>query len=395
MNAMVRSTSLIVGESILAFIRRSKILPADAAVVSGMLQSGAKETVYPKEPPPDAGVLKMNPDPNGSRPTRSAADMAIELLLVPWAGVLAALVVISVLLSFLTPYFWTMDNIFGTVALYFSWICIAGFGEGLVLIGGGLDLSVGSTMGLSGMVSALMLANAFPVWLAISAGLMVGAVAGLVNGALVTWVGLNPFIATLGTLGVMRGVSYGVVRGSTIALPDSSAASSFAYLGNGAIGVIPLPVFIMLIVGAILLVVMNNTAFGRRVYAIGGGEQASRLLGLQVNKIKIVLYVICGILAAVGGLLLTARAGTAMPDAGIGYELEVIAAVVIGGTSLSGGAGTIPGILIGAALLGVIDNGIVLLGIDGYWQQSITGFVIVLAAALDIARRRVQARKLR
>jgi ribose transport system permease protein len=193
----------------------------------------------------------------------------------------------------------------------------------------------------------------------------------------------------------MRGISYGIVRGSTIPLPDTDSAAEFSFLGNGHFGPVPVPVIIMLAVGVILLVLMNNTTFGRKVYAIGGNENAARLLGLSVNRIKVILYIISGVLAALGGMLLTARAGTALPDAGTGYELGVIAAVVIGGTSLSGGAGTIPGILIGAALLGVIDNGIVLLGIDGYWQQSITGIVIVLAAALDVLRRKVQSRKLR
>jgi ribose transport system permease protein len=321
-------------------------------------------------------------------------QIAEQLLLVPWSGVLLSLVLICIALGWTSKYFFTANNIVYTVALYFSWICIAGFGEGLVLIGGGLDLSVGSTMGLSGTVAALALSSGAPLWLALGGGLAVGAIVGLTNGLIVTRLGLNPFIATLGSLSVVRGLTYGVVRGNSVALPDTDAASGFAYLGNGTIFLVPIPVLVMLVIGIALLVVLNGTAFGRRVYAVGGNENAARLLGLNVNRVKLTLYMLSGTLAAVGGLLLTARAGTALPDAATGYELEVIAAVVIGGTSLSGGSGTIPGILIGAALLGVIDNGIVLLGIDGYWQQAITGLVIVLAATLDMARRRLQARKL-
>lgn len=352
--------------------------------------------------PAGAEVIPINerpyPDEPNPQKVRSLFDavsqISAQLLLVPWAGVLLALILICIALGCSTKYFFTTNNIIYTVALYFSWICIAGFGEGLVLIGGGLDLSVGSTMGLSGTLAALALSSGAPLWLSLCAGLAVGAVVGLTNGLVVTRLGLSPFIATLGSLSVVRGLTYGVVRGNSVALPDTDAASEFGYLGNGTIFLVPIPVLIMLVIGIALLVVLNGTAFGRRVYAVGGNENAARLLGLDVNRVKLILYVLAGTLSALGGLLLTARAGTALPDAATGYELEVIAAVVIGGTSLSGGSGTIPGILIGAALLGVIDNGIVLLGIDGYWQQTITGLVIVLAATLDMARRRLQARKL-
>jgi ribose transport system permease protein len=320
--------------------------------------------------------------------------MPAQLILVPWAGVLLALALITVFLSISSPYFLTVNNIVYTVALYFTWICIAGFGEGLVLIGGGLDLSVGSTMGLSGTVTALALSSGYSLWVSLLAGLMLGVIVGITNGLVVTRVGLNPFIATLGSLSVVRGLTYGIADGTSIALPNTNAANEFSYLGNGTIWSVPIPVIIMLVIGLVLLIVLNGTAFGRRIYAVGGNENAARLLGLNVKKIKVILYVLSGFFSAVGGLLLTARAGTALPDAATGYELEVIAAVVIGGTSLSGGSGTIPGILIGAALLGIIDNGIVLLGINGYWQQTITGLVIVLAATLDIVRRRLQARRI-
>ncbi len=306
---------------------------------------------------------------------------------------LLALLVLGTAISFESPYFLTEGNILGTVAVYFSWICIAGFGEAVVMIGGGLDLAVGSTMGFAGMVAALVLSGGGALWLALLAGVAAGAAIGLVNGLAITRIGLNPFITTLGTLSVVRGVTYGIVQGAAITPPDTPAGQAFATLGTGAVAGIPVPVLVLVAIGIVLLVVLNQTPFGRHVYAVGGNEAAARLLGLNVNRLKLIMYLISGVLAAIGGVLLTAKSGTALPDAGTGYELNVIAAVIIGGTSLYGGRGTIPGVLIGAALLGVINNGIVLVGLAGYWQQFITGMVIVAAATLDIARERLQARR--
>ena len=313
------------------------------------------------------------------------------ILLIPWAGVLIALLAISAALSVASPYFLSIDNIFGTVAVYFSWICIAGFGEAIVMIGGGLDLAVGSTMGLGGMICCIGLSAGLGLWLAILAGLAAGLVIGLANAIAITRIRLNPFIATLGSLSIVRGLTYGIVQGAAITPPDDAAGQVFSMLGNGTVGPVPIPVLIMLAIGLILIVLMNQTPFGRHIYAVGGNEAAARLLGLKVDRIKLAMYLLSGLLSALGGILLAAKAGTALPDAATGYELDVIAAVIIGGTSLYGGRGTIPGVLIGAALLGVINNGIVLLGLAGYWQQLITGLVIAAAATLDVARQRLEA----
>lgn len=323
-------------------------------------------------------------------PRHPVARLLAPLLFVPWAGVLLALLIISAALTLTTPYFLTSSNIFGTVAVYFSWICISGFGEALVMIGGGLDLSVGSTMGLAGMVSAMALSAGSSLVVGLLAGVAVGIVVGVANGLLVTRIGLNPFIATLGTLSVIRGLTYGIVQGNAVTPPSNSVGNDFANLGTGSLWVIPYPVIIMLVIGFILMILLNQTPWGRYVYAIGGNEPAARLLGLNVNRFKMLMYVICGLASAIGGVLLTAKSGTALPDAATGYELNVIAAVIIGGTSLTGGRGTVPGVLIGAALLGVINNGIVLAGLAGYWQQLIVGLVIVVAATLDVLRRRLE-----
>lgn len=314
----------------------------------------------------------------------------LDFFLLPWTGVLIALILISALLSVASPYFFSTGNIIGTVAVYFSWICIAGFGEAMVMIGGGLDLSVGSTMGLSGMIAALVLSSGMGLTLAILAGLAAGAAVGLANGLVITRIGLNPFITTLGSLSIVRGLTFGVVQGMAVTPPNNPAGTLFSDLGTATLLGIPDPVLIMLGLGVAVHILMTTTPFGRHVYGLGGSENASRLLGLNVDRLKIKLYVASGLLAAVGGMLLTAKAGTALPDAATGYELKVIAAVIIGGTSLAGGRGTIPGVLIGAALLGVIADGIVLLGLAGYWQQLITGLVIIAAAAIDILRRRLE-----
>ncbi len=312
-----------------------------------------------------------------------------ELVLVPWAGVLVGLVVVAAIVALISPYFLTVSNILGNVALYFSWFAIAGFGEALVMIGGGLDLSVGSVMGLSGMAVALVLSAGAPLWLSLLAGLLTGAVAGAINGLAVTRLGLNAFIATLATLGVFRGITYGAVQGLAVTPPDNAAGTAFSVLGSATIASVPIPVAVMIVLAIITLVLLNNTPLGRHIYALGGNESATRLLGLNVKRLQMLLYTLSGVTAAIGGVLLTARAGTALPDAAEGYELQVIAGVIIGGVSLAGGRGTIPGVLIGAALLGVINNGIVLAGLAGYWQQLITGLVIAAAAALDVLRQRL------
>ena len=316
-----------------------------------------------------------------------------QLMLVPWAGVLVALIVISAAISIASPYFLTTSNILGNIAVYFSWICMAGFGEAVVMIGGGLDLSVGSIMGLAGMLSTMVLTGGGGIVPAVLAGLAAGAAVGVCNALAVTRIGLNPFIATLGSLSIVRGLTYGIVSGAAVTPPDDPAGHIFATLGTATVWLVPLPVLIMLVIGAALTVLMNQTPLGRHIYAVGGNEPAARLLGLKVERTKLIMYILSGLLSALGGILLAAKAGTALPDAATGYELQVIAAVIIGGTSLYGGRGTIPGVLIGAALLGVINNGIVLLGLAGYWQELITGVVIGAAATLDVVRQRLEAQR--
>lgn len=271
----------------------------------------------------------------------------------------------------------------------FSWIAISAFGETLVIITAGIDLSVGSTMALAGMFTALALTSwGLPVVPGVIVGLLTGAIIGLLNGLLISKAKLPPFIATLGLMSIARGICYGVAKGQ----PVRGLPKDFNFLGQYDLPVfgfgVPLPVIVMFVLAIIMSLFLTRTVWGYRIYALGGNEQAAGLSGINTGRIKILVYTLCGLLSGLGGLLMTARLGVAAPTAALGYELDVIAAVVIGGTSLVGGEGTILGVLIGAAIMQVLRNGLVLLGFDPYWQPAAIGLVIIVAITLDQLRKR-------
>lgn len=299
-------------------------------------------------------------------------------------NVLLALLVVSTLISLASPYFLTTNNLMG-VARAFSLTAIMSIGMVMVIITGGIDLSVGSVMGLSSLVTALMFAAGMPSSVAIAAGLGIGLVAGLANGILVTVVGLPPFIATLGTLSIGRGLMYMVTHGVPVT-PETP--ESFSILGQGYIGFVPVPVVIMIVLTIVFSIVMKKTRFGRHVYATGGNEAAARLSGVRNNRVKLMVYMLSGLISALAGIIAFSRYLSAEPASGFGAELDVIAAAAIGGASLSGGVGSVAGAVIGAALTGVIANGVVLMNIDTYAQQAITGAVILIAVSIDIIRSR-------
>jgi ribose transport system permease protein len=311
-----------------------------------------------------------------------------------WRGVLRAqeigifviLMAMVALLSLTTSTFLTSVNIFN-ILRSFSWIAISGFGESMVIITGGIDLSVGSVMAFSGLVSAMLLAAGISVPLAVLGGLLAGAFLGLLNGLMITKAKLAPFIATLGMLLMARGLCYGLTGGWPVRdLPDS-----FVNLGQYDIPVagvgVPVPLIFMLVIGAIMATFLTRTVWGYRIYAVGGNETAARLSGINTDRTKVMVYTLCGFLTAIGGLLMTARLGVAAPTAATGYELDVIAAAVVGGTSLAGGEGTILGVLIGAAIMQVLRTGLVLTGVSAYWLQAVQGLVIVVAIMLDQLRK--------
>jgi ribose transport system permease protein len=250
---------------------------------------------------------------------------------------------------------------------------------------GGIDLSVGSVLGLSSLITALCFDSGFSMPVCIAAGVLVGLVFGSFNGLLVTIVGLPPFIATLGTLSIGRGLMYMITHGVPLT-PETPDA--FASIGQGYVGFVPVPVVIMAVMMVGFSILMRKTRFGRHVYATGGNERAARLSGVKTDRVKFLVYVLSGLISGIAGIVSFSRYLSAEPASGFGAELDVIAAAAIGGASLSGGIGSVEGAVIGAALAGIIANGVVLMNIDTYAQQAITGAVILIAVGLDVLRSR-------
>lgn len=302
---------------------------------------------------------------------------------------LIALFFLCLALALMTENFMTADNFWNVMRQISVNVCIS-VGMTLVILTAGIDLSVGSILALCGAITAGLLKSGvsipsanlyvgFTVFGVIIAGLLAGGALGFVNGYAITKFKVPPFVATLAMLTMARGFTMLWTKGH----PITGLGDSFGFLGTGWFMGIPMPVWISGIVVFVAVVLTNKTRFGRYVYAIGGNENAARLSGIPIKKIKIWVYALAGILAAVGGLLVTARLDSAQPNAGISYELDAIAAVVIGGTSLSGGKGTILGTVLGAIIIGVLNNGLVLLDVSPFWQQVIKGMVILLAVIID------------
>jgi ribose transport system permease protein len=295
-------------------------------------------------------------------------------------GPLIGLFLIAIILSAMSTDFLTVNNIFN-VLRQVSINALIAFGMTFVILTGGIDLSVGSILALSSALTAGMLAGGTDPILALLIGLMAGAAMGAVNGLIITKGKVAPFIATLATMTIYRGFTLVYTEGRPIT--GLSDAVSFQMLGKGYFLGIPFPVITMLITYAILYFLLKKTTFGRGVYAIGGNEEASLLSGLRVDRIKIGVYSLTGLLAALAGTTLTSRLNSAQPTAGVSYELDAIAAVVLGGTSLSGGRGWIFGTLVGALIIGVLNNGLNLLNVSSFYQQVVKGGVILLAVLLD------------
>jgi len=319
--------------------------------------------------------------------TRAQGMVWREVLGRPEVGVLLILLAMALFLSLYTDTFLTSTNIFNILRA-FSWIAISAFGECMVIITAGIDLSVGSVMGLSGLASAMLLVQGVNVPVAVLGGLLTGLGVGFLNGLMITKGRLPPFIATLGTLLMARGLWYGITGG----WPVRELPLAFRNLGQydipiGGLGV-PSPLIFMLLCAVITSIFLTRTVWGYRIYAVGGNETAAALSGINTARVKMMVYSLCGFLTAIGGVLMTARLGVAAPTAAQGYELDVIAAAVVGGTSLSGGEGTILGVLIGAAIMQVLRNGLVLVGVSAYWLQAVQGLVIVVAIMLDQLRKR-------
>ena len=311
-----------------------------------------------------------------------------KAVLVKFQSLLALLLMVTVF-SICTDGFFTKDNFWLVLTQVSVNTCLS-VGMTLVILTGGIDLSVGSVLALSGAIMAGMLKNGlevpvlnlfvgFTVLGAVLAGLIVGSFLGFFNGLMITRVKIPPFVATLAMLTIARGLTQLWTGGAAI----TGLGKTFGYVGTGWFLGVPVRVWTCAAIVGMAVVVLKKTRFGRYIYAVGGNERAAKLSGLNVNRIKLLVYTIAGALSAVGGLILTSKIDSATPTAGGGYELDSIAAVVIGGTSLSGGKGSVFGTVLGALIIGVLNSGLIILQVPPFWQQVIKGFVILLAVAID------------
>ncbi|MFE5051166.1 substrate-binding domain-containing protein [Streptomyces sp. NPDC056637] len=301
-------------------------------------------------------------------------------------GALSALVVLVIAMSLLSGDFLTTQNLLN-VGVQAAVTAILAFGVTFVIVSAGIDLSVGSVAALSATVLAwAATSEGVPVWIAVILAVVTGIACGFVNGALISYGKLPPFIATLAMLSVGRGLSLVISQGSPIPFPQSVSR-----IGDTLGGWLPVPVLVMVVMGLITALILGRTFIGRSMFAIGGNEEAARLSGLRVKRQKVVIYALSGLFAAVAGIVLASRLTSAQPQAAQGYELDAIAAVVIGGASLSGGVGKASGTFIGALILAVLRNGLNLLSVSAFWQQVVIGVVIALAVLLDTVRRKAGA----
>jgi erythritol transport system permease protein len=340
---------------------------------------------------------------SSSRPNPLAASSARVLLLLLRARAGVVLVLLIVLFSALAPSFLTANNL-AILSKHVAISAILAIGMTFVVLAGGIDLSVGSVAGLAGMVAGYVLTQGVsfggsihypPVFIAIAAAIGVALIVGLVNGWLVAKAGVAPFIATLGTLYIARGAALLLSNGRTFPNLAGNAArgnTGLPLLGQSFFIGVPLPVWMMLALFAVAAVIAAKTPFGRHVYAIGGNERAAWLAGIRVPRVKLATYLASSLCAALVGIIIASQLEAAHPATGESFELNAIAAVVLGGTSLVGGRGSIAGSLIGAFVIGVLSDGLVMLGVSEFWQMVIKGAVIVLAVAIDQLQSRLQAK---
>lgn len=300
-------------------------------------------------------------------------------------GIVIAFVLLCALLSVANSNFMTWGN-WVNVLRQTSVNGVLAIGMTFVILTKGIDLSVGSLLAAAGMVTASLVTrdHTLSLWLAIPAGLLTGTLLGSINGLVVARLAVAPFVVTLGMLSVARGLTFIFNDG----MPIANLSPSFRFLGQGLVAGVPVPVIVLIVTFVVFWFLLNHTTFGRYVYAVGGNERSAKTSGIRTRLIVFSVYAISGFLSALAGLILAARTTAALPQAGVAYELDAIAAVVIGGTSLNGGVGTLGGTLVGALIIGVINNGLDLMGVSSYYQQVIKGAIIVAAVLLDASRKK-------
>ncbi|RJT27631.1 ABC transporter permease [Buttiauxella izardii] len=300
---------------------------------------------------------------------------------------LFSLVLLVIFFSFSSPFFFNTENIM-TIALQTSVIGIMAIGVTYVIITSGIDLSLGSVVAFSGVVVGLCASYSMPLIVCVVAGMLAGGLCGCINGFLVTRATIPPFIATLGLMMSVRGINMVMTDGRAIYFSDYPI---FKMLAQGRLfDVLPYPVFYLLIIALVAAWILKKTVIGRYVYAVGSNEVAAHLSGIKVQRVKIFVYAFCGLLTGIAGVILASRLNSGQPTVGVGYELEAIAAVVIGGTSLMGGVGTIGGTIIGAFIMSVLKNGLNLMGVSQFWQMVAMGIVVIAAVYLDTLRKKMR-----
>ena len=351
----------------------------------------------------------VRPSTNGRGPDNGKAGS--EKRQIDYLGILLegrafiALIVLIIIFALLSDSFLTFNNLL-TMTKHVAYNAILALGMLFVILKGGIDLSVGSTVGLSGVVAGVLLQGWQleilgvvvypPVWVVVLCSLAVGTLVGYVNGLLVTKFNVAPFIATLGMLYVARGAALLISNGSTyprLGGEESLGNTGFGLIGGGRLLGIPTAIWIMVVFALVAAFVLTRTPFGRWVYATGGNERAAELSGVPVRKVKLRVYMISGFCAATTGLIISSELTSAAPQLGESFELNAIAAVVIGGAALTGGRGNVRGVLIGAFVIGFLSDGLVIVGVSTFWQITIKGAVIILAVMLDQAQQRIKRSK--
>ena len=296
--------------------------------------------------------------------------------------ILLIFVIMCLTLSIVKPAFTDFTNLMNT-ARAFSAYAIAGLGVSMVIMIGGIDISICAIYGLAGVVAALAIKGGVPTIWAMLLGFLAGGACGVFNGLLVVYCRLPPYIATLGTQQIFRGICYITTRG----YPISGLGEDFLWIGQGYLFNVPIAIYAMVIIIVLFAIFRNKTTTGRRIFAMGGNEEATRISGINTNRLKILCFVLSGVTAGFAGIMNASKLGVSQPTAGSGFEMDAIASVVIGGASLSGGEGTVIGTVIGAAIIGVLRNALVLLSVDSYFQTLIIGTVIIVAVSIDQIRK--------
>ena len=295
---------------------------------------------------------------------------------------LMVLLVTSIVISILEPRFLTTGNLM-TILRQTSINAVIATGMTFVILVGGIDLSVGSVLGFTGAIAATMISGGTNIVVVILTVLILGTFIGFVNGSLITVGRLQPFIATLGTVTLLRGLLLVFSQGRPIGTGNTEGSGLFNAIGRGFFGPIPIPVYLMLFIFIIAYYMLNHTRMGRYIYSTGSNEEATMYSGIKTNRVKLFVYAASGMMASIAGVLITARLGSAQPTAGAGYELDAIAAVVLGGTSMAGGIGTITGTAIGALIIGVLNNALNIMQVSSYYQDVAKGIVILVAVLMD------------